>query len=133
VRKHVERSSVDSRAVITTYEGKHNHDVPAARNSNYEGSGRSVKAATGSTSSGGNPNVSKSGAISLQDQLFGKLVDQSQTVSKMEMVAMPPQPLSMVPNMSRMMQSDDEYFGEVLALRLKEEPIESHSVAEPRQ
>jgi hypothetical protein len=93
-----------------------------------------VKAATGSTSSGGNLNVSKSGAISLQDQLFGKLVDQNEMVSKMEVVvAMPSQPLSMVPNMSRMMQSDDEYFGEVLALRPKEEPIESHSVAEPKQ
>ncbi|XAR68753.1 hypothetical protein NMG60_11000111 [Bertholletia excelsa] len=33
VRKHVERASDDPRAVITTYEGKHNHDVPAARGS----------------------------------------------------------------------------------------------------
>lgn len=37
VRKHVERASHDMRAVITTYEGKHHHDVPAAR-----GSGRST-------------------------------------------------------------------------------------------
>lgn len=34
VRKHVERSSADPKAVITTYEGKHNHDVPAPRKSN---------------------------------------------------------------------------------------------------
>ncbi|KAL6967780.1 WRKY transcription factor [Sarracenia purpurea var. burkii] len=33
VRKHVERASHDHRAVITAYEGKHNHDVPAARGS----------------------------------------------------------------------------------------------------
>ncbi|KAJ4979912.1 hypothetical protein NE237_010692 [Protea cynaroides] len=33
VRKHVERASHDLGAVITTYEGKHNHDVPAARGS----------------------------------------------------------------------------------------------------
>ncbi|KAK8592867.1 hypothetical protein V6N12_044960 [Hibiscus sabdariffa] len=33
VRKHVERASTDPKAVITTYDGKHNHDVPAARNS----------------------------------------------------------------------------------------------------
>ncbi|KAL3826177.1 hypothetical protein ACJIZ3_022206 [Penstemon smallii] len=36
VRKHVERASQDLRSVITTYEGKHSHDVPAARGSaNY--------------------------------------------------------------------------------------------------
>lgn len=33
VRKHVERASHDPKAVITTYEGKHNHDVPAAKSS----------------------------------------------------------------------------------------------------
>nr|QKZ93459.1 WRKY33 [Asarum heterotropoides] len=33
VRKHVERASHDLRAVITTYEGKHNHDVPLPRGS----------------------------------------------------------------------------------------------------
>lgn len=35
VRKHVERASHDLKSVITTYEGKHNHDVPAARNSTH--------------------------------------------------------------------------------------------------
>ncbi|RWW76622.1 hypothetical protein BHE74_00015276 [Ensete ventricosum] len=38
VRKHVERAAHDLKSVITTYEGKHNHDVPAARNSNHPGS-----------------------------------------------------------------------------------------------
>lgn len=33
MRKHVERASQDLRAVITTYEGKHTHDVPAPRGS----------------------------------------------------------------------------------------------------
>nr|AFK47229.1 unknown [Lotus japonicus] len=33
VRKHVERAAHDIKSVITTYEGKHNHDVPAARGS----------------------------------------------------------------------------------------------------
>ncbi|KAI3993564.1 hypothetical protein MKX01_002577 [Papaver californicum] len=33
VRKHVERAANNLRSVITTYEGKHNHDIPAARGS----------------------------------------------------------------------------------------------------
>ncbi|XP_027336197.1 probable WRKY transcription factor 33 [Abrus precatorius] len=36
VRKHVERAAHDMKAVITTYEGKHNHDVPVGRgNASY--------------------------------------------------------------------------------------------------
>ncbi|KAK7305485.1 hypothetical protein VNO77_43391 [Canavalia gladiata] len=42
VRKHVERASHDLRAVITTYEGKHNHDVPAARGSGNHSINRSL-------------------------------------------------------------------------------------------
>ncbi|KAK9123750.1 hypothetical protein Sjap_013352 [Stephania japonica] len=34
VRKHVERALDDPRAFITTYEGKHNHEMPASRNLN---------------------------------------------------------------------------------------------------
>ncbi|CAN6355593.1 unnamed protein product [Urochloa humidicola] len=37
VRKHVERASHDTRAVITTYEGKHNHDVPVGRGGSRAG------------------------------------------------------------------------------------------------
>nr|AFK73557.1 WRKY transcription factor [Papaver somniferum] len=33
VRKHVERAANNIRSVITTYEGKHNYDIPAARGS----------------------------------------------------------------------------------------------------
>ncbi|KAL8205766.1 hypothetical protein R6Q57_009317 [Mikania cordata] len=33
VRKHVERASHDLKSVITTYEGKHNHEVPVHKNS----------------------------------------------------------------------------------------------------
>ncbi|MQM02458.1 hypothetical protein Taro_035226 [Colocasia esculenta] len=48
VRKHVERASHDLKSVITTYEGKHNHDVPAARNNNNATSG-------GPSNAGGGP------------------------------------------------------------------------------
>ncbi|XP_047942040.1 probable WRKY transcription factor 20 isoform X2 [Salvia hispanica] len=46
VRKHVERASHDPKAVITTYEGKHNHDVPVARNSSHELAGTTGYAGT---------------------------------------------------------------------------------------
>ncbi|XP_039059758.1 probable WRKY transcription factor 20 [Hibiscus syriacus] len=43
VRKHVERASHDPKAVITTYEGKHNHDVhvPTAKTSSHDTAGPS--------------------------------------------------------------------------------------------
>ncbi|OWM86137.1 probable WRKY transcription factor 20 [Punica granatum] len=61
VRKHVERASHDLKYVITTYEGKHNHEVPAARNSG---------AGNGNPSGGGNlgplpPPHSQSSALAI--------------------------------------------------------------------
>ncbi|XP_068326920.1 probable WRKY transcription factor 3 [Pyrus communis] len=53
VRKHIERASTDPKAVITTYEGKHNHEVPASKtSSHYTGNNnasnlRSVNPGTG--------------------------------------------------------------------------------------
>nr|XP_043616149.1 probable WRKY transcription factor 20 [Erigeron canadensis] len=35
VRKHIERASDDLKSVLTTYEGKHNHEIPVARNSSH--------------------------------------------------------------------------------------------------
>nr|UVI62157.1 WRKY transcription factor [Rehmannia glutinosa] len=35
VRKHVERASTDPKAVVTTYEGKHNHEIPIGRYSSH--------------------------------------------------------------------------------------------------
>nr|USN24510.1 WRKY transcription factor [Panax notoginseng] len=42
VRKHVERASTDPKAVITSYEGKHNHDIPTARNSGHNSTNTNV-------------------------------------------------------------------------------------------
>ncbi|RRT64475.1 hypothetical protein BHE74_00044618 [Ensete ventricosum] len=50
VRKHVERASHDPKAVITTYEGKHNHDVPAAKTASHEASIAMVTTGEGSLS-----------------------------------------------------------------------------------
>ena len=36
VRKHVERAAYDLKSVVTTYEGKHNHEVPISRTINKE-------------------------------------------------------------------------------------------------
>lgn len=47
MRKHVERASHDPKAVITTYEGKHDHDVPAVKNSSHD-------TAAGLNANGGN-------------------------------------------------------------------------------
>lgn len=41
VRKHIERAASDPKAVITTYEGKHSHDVPAAKTSSHNTSNSS--------------------------------------------------------------------------------------------
>lgn len=35
VRKHVERAPQDPKSVVTTYEGKHNHDIPVSRHRGY--------------------------------------------------------------------------------------------------
>ncbi|KZV27164.1 putative WRKY transcription factor 2 [Dorcoceras hygrometricum] len=51
VRKHVERASHDLKSVITTYEGKHNHDIPAARNSSHVNSGSQQASAAATSSS----------------------------------------------------------------------------------
>jgi len=49
VRKHVERAAQDNRAVITTYEGKHNHDVPVGRGA---GASRALPTSSSSENSG---------------------------------------------------------------------------------
>jgi WRKY transcription factor 33 len=55
VRKHVERACHDTRAVVTTYEGKHNHDVPPARGtaSLYRAALAAQQAAAGYQQQGG--------------------------------------------------------------------------------
>ncbi|KAH9287691.1 hypothetical protein KI387_031808, partial [Taxus chinensis] len=67
VRKHVERASSDIKAVITTYEGKHNHDVPAAKNSSHDGAGSGAQVRAGSSATTSS-SLSKSSNMSLLEQ-----------------------------------------------------------------
>ncbi|KAL2941481.1 WRKY transcription factor SUSIBA2 [Bienertia sinuspersici] len=49
VRKHVERSAESKKFVLMTYEGKHNHEVPVARNSSHANSSSGLPAAATNT------------------------------------------------------------------------------------
>ncbi|XP_050208431.1 WRKY transcription factor 1 [Mercurialis annua] len=58
VKKHVERASHDSKVVITSYEGKHDHDMPASRTVTLNAT--SVHSGNSGTKSGGNDGVVQS-------------------------------------------------------------------------
>ncbi|KAL6894679.1 hypothetical protein ACP4OV_008777 [Aristida adscensionis] len=66
VKKHIERSSQDPKAVITTYEGKHSHDVPAARNSSHATSNINVSSSN-SLLHGGQSSASSSRRANLRN------------------------------------------------------------------
>ncbi|CAA3013130.1 probable WRKY transcription factor 20 isoform X1 [Olea europaea subsp. europaea] len=74
VRKHVERASHDLKAVITTYEGKHNHDVPTAKNSSHEFAGTKPFSGTSRMK------PEDKGSLSLD---LGVGINQSQTIEQM--------------------------------------------------
>ncbi|OVA19096.1 DNA-binding WRKY [Macleaya cordata] len=87
VRKHVERASHDLKYVITTYEGKHNHEVPAARNSSHVNSNN----ANGSS---GNPSAQSTMTL-----------PRNATIPKPE-----PQLQDLVPRFERKPQLSNEFF-----------------------
>ncbi|XP_068656247.1 probable WRKY transcription factor 4 [Aristolochia californica] len=59
VRKHVERASNDAKSVITTYEGKHNHEVPATKNSSHNMANSSVQSKVQGSTENKSINLSK--------------------------------------------------------------------------
>ncbi|KAI4305673.1 hypothetical protein L6164_029024 [Bauhinia variegata] len=68
-KKHVERDSHDPKVVITTYEGKHNHEMPPGRTVTQNAAADTQVAAANNGASG-----TKSGGTSeLNDQLNSKL------------------------------------------------------------
>ncbi|CAA7396135.1 unnamed protein product [Spirodela intermedia] len=65
VRKHVERAAHDLKSVITTYEGKHNHEVPISRSSSQSSSG----GGGGAPPPSGGPGAT----ISAESSIYGEL------------------------------------------------------------
>nr|AZU90760.1 WRKY transcription factor 6 [Siraitia grosvenorii] len=140
VRKHVERASHDLRAVITTYEGKHNHDVPPARGSGSHSLSRPFpnndppatairpSAVTHQTNNGGGNNNNLLHGLRLQSS-------ETQTPFTLEMVQNPngfsfPEfgnsmgmGIGMGSYMMNQTQSSDNLF-----TRAKEEPRDNHDM-----
>ncbi|KAG5235235.1 WRKY drought-induced family protein [Salix suchowensis] len=58
VRKLVERASHDPKAVMTTYEGKHNHEVPTAKTNSHDTAGPSAVNGTSRTGPDKNETIS---------------------------------------------------------------------------
>nr|UVI62159.1 WRKY transcription factor [Rehmannia glutinosa] len=59
VRKHVERASADPKAVITTYEGKHTHEIPAGRSSSHGAANASAQQSRTRKMVSKNPSLNK--------------------------------------------------------------------------
>ncbi|XP_008809977.2 WRKY transcription factor WRKY24-like [Phoenix dactylifera] len=93
VRKHVERASNDPRAVITTYEGKHNHDVPAARGSGGHAMNRPLTDTNSSISMAIRPSaIANHANHGTANSLFGGRLhaSESQAPFTLEMLQSPP-------------------------------------------
>ncbi|XP_027332015.1 WRKY transcription factor 1-like isoform X2 [Abrus precatorius] len=94
VKKHVERASHDSKIVITTYEGQHDHEIPSGRTvTNNAATSSHTVAVNGKagTKSGGNSVCIDKGEHScldsanrLPDQLNGESITKSKTGDMVE-------------------------------------------------
>uniref|UniRef100_A0A5B7B762 Putative WRKY transcription factor 20 n=1 Tax=Davidia involucrata TaxID=16924 RepID=A0A5B7B762_DAVIN len=80
VRKHVERASHDPKAVITTYEGKHNHDVPTARTSSHDMAGPTVVNLVSRIRSGESDSISLDLGVGISSGAENRSNEQQQTL-----------------------------------------------------
>ncbi|KAG7023933.1 WRKY transcription factor WRKY24 [Cucurbita argyrosperma subsp. argyrosperma] len=74
VRKHIERASHDLKAVITTYEGKHNHEIPAARGGGSRPVSNNHGNDNGHASNGGSGDIWPSSEVSGGDDGFSNML-----------------------------------------------------------
>jgi len=121
VRKHVERASHDLRAVITTYEGKHNHDVPAARGSGSHSVNRPMP---------NNPSNPNNGAMAIRPLQIQRPQQAPQGQSPINLQMLQGQgnygfsrfDNQMVPYMNQQQQQQQQMAENGFSSRAKEEP-----------
>ncbi|XP_061341676.1 probable WRKY transcription factor 25 [Gastrolobium bilobum] len=117
VRKHVERASNDLRAVITTYEGKHNHDVPAARGSGKNCFNKSLPNTTNSIISAA-PAIR---SLNVTQYTNNSINNSLQSIRPAALERQSPFNLEMNPMESYIM---NHQYDNVFSSRAKEEPVD---------
>jgi WRKY transcription factor 33 len=114
VRKHVERASQDLRAVITTYEGKHNHDVPAPRGSGNHSINKPLPMQTTmNNTTSANNSINNNNNVSLHNGFFNNEMVQNNGFT-----------------VDSYMNMNQQRVNNILRGRAKEEPVEDDSFFE---
>ncbi|KAK6947031.1 WRKY domain [Dillenia turbinata] len=86
VRKHVERASHDPKAVITTYEGKHNHDVPTVRTSSHDTAGPTPMSGISGVRSEESDTISLNLGVGVATAAENKTIEQQQQQQQQQLM-----------------------------------------------
>lgn len=126
MRKHVERASHDLRAVITTYEGKHNHDVPAARGSGSHSVNRPLPS---------NNNNNISAATAIRPSVITHQTNNSVNNNHLHNLRLPTSE-GQAPFTLEMLQSPGSFFGNAIGSYMNQQQVTdnvySRAKEEPR-
>lgn len=126
MRKHVERASHDLRAVITTYEGKHNHDVPAARGSGSHSINRPLPS---------NNNNNISAATAIRPSAITHQINNSVNNHHLHNLRLPTSE-GQAPFTLEMLQSPGSFFGNAIGSYMNQQQVTdnvySRAKEEPR-
>lgn len=126
MRKHVERASHDLRAVITTYEGKHNHDVPAARGSGSHSINRPLPS---------NNNNNISAATAIRPSVITHQTNNSVNNNHLHNLRLPTSE-GQAPFTLEMLQSPGSFFGNAIGSYMNQQQVTdnvySRAKEEPR-